>query len=152
MEDLIEAFFNKPKKTYKELWEEENRKRLELGAFPVPFEYCSVTHMPIETVKATPERFIIPECLPACRELWEKGIDTFMVSDFLSQQQNNSTWIELEENKLSPENLWIVKSFEGRKGVKLWEYHKGCINIEVPFLGQEAQDALLDLARELKQQ
>lgn len=150
LEAFIKRLESKPPREV--TWAEQNARRLELGALPVPLEYQSETHVPTEIVKANPERYIIPECLPACRTLWEKGVDTFMVSDFLSQENDGGTWIELVEEQLSPDNLQIVLNFKERPGIKMYRYHEGCINIMVPFLGQKAQDALLELAKEFRQQ
>ena len=43
-----------------------------------PYEYGYID-LPI--VVKNPEEYIIPGCLGACRSLWDKNIETFMVSN-----------------------------------------------------------------------
>ena len=37
---------------------------------------------PTRLVKENPEEYIIPDCLEACKILWDKGIDTVECSNF----------------------------------------------------------------------
>lgn len=39
------------------------------------------SYVELEDVMANPSEFIIPQCLPACRSLWDRNIETFMVSN-----------------------------------------------------------------------
>lgn len=58
-------------------------------------------YVELETVMANPGEYIIPACLPACRELWNKNIETFMVSNL----QDNHLYVLIEN--VSPENKAI---------------------------------------------
>ena len=55
----------------------------------------------VQYVKQNPEEFIIPDCLDACKILWEKGIDTTQCSNF---EDKNCRWIEIDVACLSKEN------------------------------------------------
>ena len=39
------------------------------------------SYVELEEVIFNPEEYIIPQCLPTCKALWEKNIETFMVSN-----------------------------------------------------------------------
>lgn len=39
------------------------------------------SYVELEEVISNPEEYIIPQCLPTCKALWEKNIETFMVSN-----------------------------------------------------------------------
>jgi len=39
-------------------------------------------HVSVEHVIENPNEYIIPECQPACKALWDKNIETFMVSNY----------------------------------------------------------------------
>ena len=62
-EDLIKNFMSKVSETPKKD-----------GRYQYPY-------VELEDVMANPEEYIIPQCLPACRALWDKNIETFMVSN-----------------------------------------------------------------------
>lgn len=54
--------------------EERNDSALDIP----PYQY---EHIDLPEVVKNPERFIIPGCLEACYELWNKNIETFMCSN-----------------------------------------------------------------------
>jgi hypothetical protein len=58
----------------------------------------------MEIVMNNPEEYIIPECLPACKELWAKNIFTYMVSNY----DNVSFYIQISPTHLSEENMAIM--------------------------------------------
>ena len=150
----LKAFEDRIRKSNPEaLRAELNAERKRNGCLPLPDIYCSTFHVDQEIVEETPERFIVPECIPACKELWRKNIHTFMVCDNLDHSGKVLTsWIEVADEQLSEENLRILRSFEGRKNVRIFHYHPKCTNFEVPFVGTKAQEELLKLAKEFVQQ
>ncbi len=56
---------------------------------------------PTEFVKANPEEYIIPDCLEACKILWEKGIDTTQCSNY---DDHGIRYVEIDIATLSKEN------------------------------------------------
>ena len=67
------------------------------------YEYTSVD---MKYVLENPEEYIIPECLVACKILWEKGIDTVQCSN--NEERETTYWIEIDERTLSEENKKYV--------------------------------------------
>ena len=133
---------------------EENDRRVALGVFPVAEDYQSVCPTDMEFVEANPERYIVPECIPACKELWSKNVYTFMVCDFLDLEAGWA-WICIKDNLLSDRNKEILASLSRIPNVKVItndSYYKNTAYIEVPFVGQAAQDALLDIAKRFEMQ
>ena len=134
-------------------FEKENAERIARGILPVPEGYESVGPTPVKLVKANPERFIVPECLPACKELWRNNIDTFMVCDLLDLE-TGWAWICLEDILLSARNKEILASLEQIPDVTLYtdNYYDNTVYIMVPYIGQAAQDALLSIAKRFEMQ
>ena len=93
-----------------------------------------------EEVETFAEKWVIKECIPACSILWDKNIYTFMCSDYA----NNNAWIELAIDTLSSENIAILE--EIKKEYKTYQYHYGCINIEVNGMGRNAMEELIKIA------
>ena len=134
-------------------FEKENAERIARGILPVPEGYESVGPTPVKLVKANPERYIVPECLPACKELWSKNIDTFMVCDLLDLE-TGWAWICLEDILLSARNKEILASLEQIPDVTLYtdNYYDNTVYIMFPYVGQAAQDALLSIAKRFEMQ
>lgn len=134
-------------------FEKENAERIARGILPVPEGYESVGPTPVKLVKANPERYIVPECLPACKELWSKNIDTFMVCDLLDLE-TGWAWICLEDILLSARNKEILASLEQIPDVTLYtdNYYDNTVYIMVHYVGQAAQDALLSIAKRFEMQ
>lgn len=145
----IERFFA-PKTEEEKRMEREKYKRevLEKGFLPVNDGYNETMHTSMEYVEANPREFIIEECVPACCELWNKNIYTFMVSDHLNE---GVCWIEVISKNLSDENKEIFNSLEGEDVVK-FSYHKGCVNFGINTVGERGQKRLLELAQNFKMQ
>ena len=59
----------------------------------------------VEFVKENPEEYIIPDCIDACKILWDKGIDTVQCSNL---EDINYRWIEIDTLGLSVENKTII--------------------------------------------
>ena len=62
-------------------------------------------YVELEEVIANPEEFIIPQCIPACKSVWEKNIETYMVSN---NEHGTENLYVLFKN-LSDENIAIIK-------------------------------------------
>ena len=135
-------------------WKEENNRRVAMGIFPVPEEYCSECPTGMECVEANPERFIVPECIPACKELWSKNIYTFMVCDMVDLETGRA-WICLKDILLSDRNKEVLASLDQIPNVQVitWDfYYENTAYITVQLVGQAAQDALLDIAKRFEMQ
>lgn len=99
---------------------------------------------PIRYVKENPEEYIIPDCLDACKILWEKGIDTTQCSNY---QDHNSRYIEINITTLSEENYNFFKEKvnnheEGFYIEPTQHYPRISVNCE----GEEARTRLCELA------
>jgi hypothetical protein len=121
-----------------------NKEIEQKGFLPVNDEYNETMSSPQEVVEKDPKRFIIEECIPACKELWSKNIYTFMVSDHLNE---GVCWIEIIGDGLSEDNKKIFMELDGEDVTK-FSYHKGSFNFGVTKIGKEGQERLLELAKE----
>lgn len=115
---------------------------------PLNEEYSETMASPMEEVENNPKKFIIEECIPACKELWEKNIYTYMVSDYVNE---NQCWIEIDVNNLSEENLNVYRELGGDDVIK-FSYHAGFLNFGVKGVGKKAQQRLLELASKFQMQ
>ena len=83
-------FINNHDFIIEEIEAEKERYREEIlskGFLPINDELDETMSSSMEDVEKNPRRFIIEECIPACEELWNKNIYTFMVSDHLNEGQ-----------------------------------------------------------------
>lgn len=138
-------------KTDEEIEKEKDEYKREIifkGFLPLNDEFNETMHSLMEVVESEPKRFIIEECIPACKELWSKNIYTFMVSDHLNE---GNCWIEIVADNLSDENKAIFTQLEGEDVIK-FSYHGGCVNFGVKGVGGRAQRRLLELAQKFEMQ
>lgn len=137
--------------TPEEIAERKKAHDLEIkknGFLPRNEDYDETTSSPQEEVETHPTRYIIQECIPACKELWSKNIYTFMTSDHLNI---GICWIEIISDCLSEENKKIYSDFTEEEAIK-FSYHQGTINFGVQCVGIEAQARLLELAQRFQMQ
>ncbi len=128
--------------------EELNKKIQDLGYLPLNNNYERGIYKYQEALEKEPEKYIIPECLPACLELWKKNIYTFMTSDY---SDKDNIWIEVNANALSEDNKAIFLALEN-KGVKLSSKTRNIVRFTVDGVGLKAQEELLSYAKEFKMQ
>lgn len=147
IDEILERFYLAPEEE-QAYAEEQKRKQVEMGYLLSPKEYSSEFQTPQETVEKEAERFIMPECLPACKELWKKNIYTYMVSDHLNEGE---CWIEVELDALSDENKDVYMQLDCEDITK-FSYHYKTLNFGVKCVGLEAQQKLLFLAKQFKMQ
>ncbi len=93
-----------------------------------------------EQVEMEPERWIIPECIPACKILWSKNIYTFMCSD----RVDDNAWIEIDLDNLSLENKAIMEEIKNEYSCV--PYHPGCLYFSVKGMGYKAAQELIKIA------
>ncbi len=147
---MLNECFDKPLSP-EEIERRKKQRAIELqekGFLPENDELDETMTSPQEEVELAPKRFIIEECIPACKELWAKNIYTFMVSDHLNEGQ---IWVEVVFDALSDENKEIYNNLTGDDVIK-FSYHKGCVNFGVNCVGELGQQKLLELAKQFKMQ
>ena len=100
---------------------------------------------PTMLVKENPEEYIIPDCLEACRILWEKGIDTTQCSNY---EDHNYRFIEIDIATLSKENssFFYEHYNNGEAGFSIGGMtHNPRIHVDCE--GEEAKTRLCELAQ-----
>ena len=90
-----------------------------------------------------PEEFIIPEILPACKLLWEKGIETYMCGNY---EDTDGRWIMLAN--VQEENQKIIEELMLNDSRYSFNHH---YVLRVPFSKNEIQE-LCDLVEPLVHQ
>lgn len=108
--------------------------------FALDRNYEGASQVSQETVEKNPEKYVIKECLPACKILWDKNIYTFMCSDSL----DGNAWIEFNLDNFSPDNLAILEDIKTK--YECYQYHYGCINVSVKGMGKSAMEELVKMA------
>lgn len=86
---------------------------------------------PVDMVMEQPEKYIIPECLDACRILWKKGIDTVQCGNY-EDPIENGFWIEIDGNCLSDENGQVFNQLVNGNAGAFYEEGTHSMNIGVP--------------------
>lgn len=132
--------------------EKDEKEILSKKMLSINDEYAPTSASPMEIVEKSPRKFIIEECIPACKELWSKNIYTFMVSDALNILYGGECWIEINLDNLSTENKEILTQLNGNDVIK-FPYHAGCLYFGVKYNnGVQAQARLLELAQQFQMQ
>lgn len=113
----------------------EQLKRISDNLHSISTQY-NYSNRDIKEVVNNPEEFIIPEILPACKLLWDKGIETYMCGNY---DDTDGRWIELA--RLSDENKKIFEELMKVNNNYLFVHH---YTIRVPFGPNEIKE-LCDL-------
>ena len=133
-DDVFKRFYQEETEEAKEERIKKEREDIERrGYLPVNDEFEETMTSPQEVVEKNPRKYIIEECIPACKELWSKNIYTFMVSDHLN---DGECWIELDADALSDDNKSIYLGLDSNE-VKKFSYHRGAINFGVRCVGKK---------------
>ena len=108
-------------------------------------EYIGGEHLPMDFVSLEPEKYVINECLSACKVLWGKNIYTYSSSDY----NDNYTSITVLIDHLSPENMDILSTYinnpQNKFGVNV--IRKGnYLEFRIDAIGFHAGSELLNLA------
>lgn len=86
------------------------------------------SHVDMETVVQNPNEYIIPPCQLACKALWDKNIETFMVSNYeddnlyilLGKLDENNQQIMNEAVRLNPH--FFISEYRKSFGIKVaWQ-------------------------------
>lgn len=97
------------------------------------------SYVELEEVMDNPEEYIIPKCLPACRALWSKNIETFMVSN----DDENNLYVLL--NNVSPENMEIFQEYQEQDARFIYDGYRKTIGIAVKGNDERAMNELESL-------
>lgn len=73
---------------------------------------------------ANPEEYIIPQCLPACKLLWDKNIEIFMVS-------NDDEDLYVLLTHVSNENMAIFNQMKQQDPRFIFDGYRNTIGIAV---------------------
>lgn len=99
-------------------------------------------YIELEEVMNNPTEYIIPQCLPACRSLWGKNIETFMVSN------NDDDDLYVLLTNVSPENMAVFQELQKQDPRYLFDSYRDTIGIAVKGHDEKAMaelDALTDV-------
>lgn len=127
-EDLIKNFMNRVSDTPKK----DSR-----------YQY---PYVELEDVIANPEEYIIPQCLPACRKLWDKNIETFMVSN------NDDSDLYVLLANVSDENMTIFNQMKQHDPRFIFDGYRNTIGIAVKDNSEDSMNELLSLTEVFKVQ
>ena len=119
----------------------EERKALALDIPPYQYE-----HIDLPEVVKNPERFIIPGCLEACYELWNKNIETFMCSNL----QDDFFYVLL--GGLSSDNMEKIHDLMEVDSRYFYSGYRGCYGIQVPGTSVRDKQMLTQLTNVFEMQ
>lgn len=94
------------------------------NAIPKDTKY-QYSYVELEKVMSNPTEYIIPQCLPACRSLWSKNIETFMVSN----NDDNDLYVLL--TNVSPENMAVFRKIQKQDPRFIYDGYRSTIGIAV---------------------
>lgn len=99
-------------------------------------------YVELENVMENPTEYIIPQCLPACKALWSKNIETFMVSN------NDDDDLYVLLTGVSPENMAIFQKLQKQDPRFIFDSYRNTIGIAVKGHDEQSQaelEALTDV-------
>lgn len=96
-------------------------------------------YVELEQVMANPDEYIIPWCQPACRALWNKNIETFMVSN------NDDKDLYVLLANVSPENMSILKELAQSDPRYYFDSYRNTYGIAVKGMTEDSMRELLAL-------
>lgn len=96
-------------------------------------------YVELEQVMANPDEYIIPACQPACRALWNKNIETFMVSN------NDDKDLYVLLSNVSPENMTILKELAQSDPRYYFDGYRNTFGIAVKGMTEDSMRELVAL-------
>lgn len=88
---------------------------------------------------ANPDEYIIPACQPACKALWNKNIETFMVSN------NDDRDLYVLLANVSPENVSILKELAQSDPRYYFDWFRNTFGIAVKGMTEDSMRELVAL-------
>lgn len=104
------------------------------------------SYVELEEVISNPEEYIIPQCLPACRALWNKNIETFMVSN------NDDEDLYVLLTHISDENMAIFNQMKQQNPRFIFDSYRNTIGISVKGNNEGSMHELQGLTEVFKMQ
>lgn len=105
------------------------------------------TYVDTAHVIRNPDEYIMPPCQKACKTLWDKNIETFMVSNL---EDKGNIYVQL--GKLSPENKQIFEQLMQKDNRYRYNKYRETYEVRVPGTTMEAGEVLAELMTPLKAQ
>jgi len=102
------------------------------------------SYVELEEVVKNPSEYIIPECLPACQSLWNKNIETFMVSN------NDDANLYVLLSNVSEENMKIFYEHQKIDSRFFISTYRKAIGIKVHGNDEKAMSELTELTEAFK--
>lgn len=101
-------------------------------------------YVELEEVMANPKEYIIPQCLPACKALWDKNIETFMVSN------NDDEDLYVLLTNVSDENMTIFNQMKQQDSRFVFDGYRDTIGIAVKGNNKSSMHELQGLTEVFK--
>lgn len=101
------------------------------------------SYVDLEIVISNPNEYIILECLPACKILWDKNVETFMVSN------NGDDNLYVLLYNLSPENETFLQNMIKIDSRFIYSSYRKAYGIAVKGKDERAKEELASLANML---
>lgn len=100
-------------------------------------------YVELEQVMANPDEYIIPACQPACRALWDKNIETFMVSN------NDDKDLYVLLANVSRENIAILNELAQHDPRYYFDGYRNTFGIAVKGMTEDSMRELVALTEVL---
>ena len=101
-------------------------------------------YVELETVIENPDEYIIPVCLPACRALWDKNIETFMVSN------NDDEDLYVLLANVSAENMAVLRELAQSDPRYFFDDFRNTLGIRVKGMTEDSMKELTALTEVFK--
>lgn len=102
-----------------------------VGNTPTDTRY-QYPYVELEEVMKNPTEYIIPQCLSACKSLWSKNIETFMVSN------NDDKDLYVLLTGLSDENMAVFREMQKQDPRFIFDSYRNTIGIAVKGTDERA--------------
>lgn len=103
-------------------------------------------YVELEEVVKNPEEYIIPQCLPACEVLWNKNIETFMVSN------NDDDHLYILLFNISEENKMLLDQLIQKNSKYFFDDYKKAYGFKADGIDDNSVKELISLASQLRPQ
>jgi len=104
------------------------------------------SYVELEEVISNPEEYIIPQCLPTCKTLWDKNIETFMVSN------NEDKYLYVLLANVSEQNEAKMEQLLQNDKRFFFDDYRSAYGIKVDGFDEDAMRALLSLTQVFEMQ
>ncbi len=102
------------------------------------------SYVEMEDVINNPNEYIIPQCLPACKILWNKNIETFMVSN------NEDDHLYVLLTNISEDNKNLLHHLIQQDSRYFFDHYRNTYGFKAEGIDNSAASELSTLANQLK--